>query len=193
MGRRPDQQHLFSADNQYLDLVGDDNFYGFLALHGQKLFCDDGFEELYCPDFGRPSVGPSLLAIALLLQAHDKVSDAEATQRAAFDMGWKVALGVELEERSFAKSTLQLFRAQLVIHDEGQGLLVRSLKFARQVGYLKGRKARVVVDSTDIWGRGAVEDTCNLIAHGIVKVCRVLSEVEGQASESWSDERSLGR
>jgi len=115
-GRRPDQQNLFSADTQYLDFVGTDNFYGFLARHDRQLFADQDFVELYCPDCGRPSGPPSLLAIALLLQAHDKISDAEATRRAAFDMCWKVALGVEMDERPFAKSALQFSRAQLVIH-----------------------------------------------------------------------------
>jgi len=121
-------------------------------------------------------VPPNLLAIALLLQAHDKVSDAEATKQAAYDMRWKVALSVEMDERPFAKSTLQLFRAQLVIHDQAQAVFVRNLEYARQVGYLKGRKARVAVDSTHIFGRGAVEDTYNLIAHGIAKLYRVLAQ-----------------
>ena len=34
-----------------------------------------------------------------LLQAHDKVSDAEAHRRATVDLSWKVALGVEVEVR----------------------------------------------------------------------------------------------
>ena len=42
--------------------------------------------EFYCPDNGRDSVPPSLLATALLLQSHDKVSDAEAKARADFDI-----------------------------------------------------------------------------------------------------------
>ena len=49
---------------------------------------------------------PSLLATALLLQTYDKVSDAEAKARAYFDIRWKVALGIEIEDRPFAKSTL---------------------------------------------------------------------------------------
>ena len=47
-------------------------------------------------DNGRSSVPPSLLATALLRQAHDKVSDAEAHRRATVDLSWKVALGVEV-------------------------------------------------------------------------------------------------
>jgi len=51
-------------------------------------------------------VPPGSLAMALLLQAHDRVSDAEAIERAAFDMSWKVALGIEMDQRLFVKSTL---------------------------------------------------------------------------------------
>jgi len=31
LGRRAEQQNLFSADTQYLDFVGEDSFYGFLT------------------------------------------------------------------------------------------------------------------------------------------------------------------
>ena len=67
IGRRPDQQSLFPADTQYLGFVGEDNFYGLLARHGRQLFCDEDFQQLYCRSFGRRSVPPRLLAIALLL------------------------------------------------------------------------------------------------------------------------------
>ena len=76
------------------------------------------FAELYCADNGREGVPPSLLATVLLLQTHDSVSDAEAKQRADFDIRWKVALGIEVEDRPFAKSTLQLFRARLILHEK---------------------------------------------------------------------------
>ena len=193
VGRRSDQGSLFSADAQYLGFIGAEGFYGFLARHGRELFPDDDFAAIYCPDFGRPSVPPGMLAVALVLQAHDKVSDAEATERAAFDMRWKVALGIELDERPFAKSTLQQFRAQLLIHDQARVIFEHSLQLARASGYLKGRKARLAVDSTHILGRGAVEDTYNLIAHGIAKLCRALAEAEGEQPEDWAQRHELAR
>jgi len=193
MSHRSDQHSLFAADTQYLEFVGPDGFYGFLAQHGRELFRDDDFAALYCPDNGRPSVPPSLLAMALLLQAYDRVSDQEATERAAFDMRWKVALGIELDEQPFAKSTLQLFRAQLVIHDRAQAIFRRSLEYARQQGYIKGRKMRLALDSTIVLGHGAVQDTYNLIGHGIEELCRVLAEVEGQEPELWAEAHGLGR
>ena len=95
---------LDGGEHPYLDHVGQDSFYGFLASHRKELFRDEDFADLYCPDNGRPSVPPSLLATALLLQVYEGVSDEEAKARADyFDLRWKVALGVGLEERPFAK------------------------------------------------------------------------------------------
>ena len=123
LGERSGQRGLWEADRLYLDHVGRDTFYGMLASLRGRLFRDAEFAEFYCPDNGRDSVPPSLLATALLLQSHDKVSDAEAKARADFDIRWKVALGIEIEDRPFAKSTLQVFRAQLILHDKGLGVL----------------------------------------------------------------------
>ena len=121
LGERSDQRGLWEADRLYLDHVGKDTFYGLLASLRGRLFQDSDFAVFYCADNGRDSVPPSLLATALLLQTHDKVSDAEAKARADFDIRWKVALGIEVEDRPFAKSTLQVFRAQLILHDRVRG------------------------------------------------------------------------
>ncbi len=109
LGIRSAQLGLLEADHLYLDYVGRDSFYGLLASMRGQLFQDEEFSQLYCLDNGRDSVPPSLVATAMLLQAYDKVSDAEAKQRADFDIRWKVALGIEVEDRPLAKSTLQLF------------------------------------------------------------------------------------
>ncbi len=99
LGQRSDQRGLFEADPLYLDLVGRDGFYGRLAgLRGQ-LFRDEDFAAFYGRDNGRSRVPPSLLATALWLQAHDRVSDADAHRRATVDLSWKVALSVEVEVR----------------------------------------------------------------------------------------------
>jgi len=94
LGKRSAQGGLFDSDNLYLDHVGRDTFYGFLASQRGKLFRDEDFADLYCADNGRDSVPPSLLATALLLQTYERVSDDEAKRRADFDVCWKVALGL---------------------------------------------------------------------------------------------------
>ena len=196
LGERSGQRGLWEADRLYLDHVGKDTFYGLLASLRGQLFRDADFAEFYCADNGRDSVPPSLLATALLLQTHDKVSDAEAKARADFDIRWKVALGIEIEDRPFAKSTLQVFRAQLILHDKVRAVFESSLRLARESGYLKKRGMRVALDTTNILGRGAVKDTYNLLADGMVKLMRALASVEQTSMEEWAKaqghERYLG-
>ena len=193
LGKRSLQRGMFEADHLYLDYVGRESFYGFLATERGNLFRDEDFGRLYCPDNGRNSVPPSLLATALLLQAHDRVSDEEAKARADFDTRWKVALGIEIDQRLFAKSTLQLFRAQLILHDQVRAVFQRSLEFARDSGYLQGRKMKVVLDTTPILGRGAVKDTYNLLADGIKKLVWALAKkVARTKPQVWAREHGLG-
>ena len=164
LGIRTKQQGLFESDQLYLSYVGADSFYGYLASQRNKLFRDEDFAEMYCPDNGRPGVPPSQLATALLLHTYDKVSDEEAKERADYDLRWKVALGIEVQERPFAKSTMQLFRSQLIQNEKMRTIFRRSLETAKESGYLKPRKLRVVLDTSNILGRGAVKDTYNLLA-----------------------------
>ncbi len=193
LGERSDQRGLWEADRLYLDHVGRDTFYGLMASLRGRLFRDADFAAFYCPDNGRDSVPPSLLATALLLQSHDKVSDAEAKGRADFDIRWKVALGIEVEDRPFAKSTLQVFRAQLILHDKVREVFESSLCFARESGYLKKRSMKVALDTTNILGRGAVKDTCNLLADGIVQLIRALAQLKGINVGQWAKSQGYHR
>jgi Transposase DDE domain/Transposase domain (DUF772) len=193
LGERTDQRGLFEADHLYLDHVGRHSFYGFLASMRGQLFRDEEFAELYCPDNGRNSVPPGLLATVLLLQTHDKVSDDEAKQRADFDIRWKVALGIAVDDRPFAKSTLQLFRAHLILHDKVRSVFQRSLGLARKTGYAKGRRMKAALDTTYILGRGAVKDTYNLLSDGIIRVVRALAMLDGVKAEEWAKERGFER
>ena len=203
LGKRSDQKGLMGSGPVVSGLRGQGHLLRICwPLCGARLFSDDDFAEIYGPDNGRDSVPPSLLATALLLQTYDKVSDAEAKARADFDIRWKVALGIEIEDRPFAKSTplgrrtLQMFRAQLILHEKVREVFEGSLRLARQSGYLKKRGMRVALDTTYILGRGAVKDTYNLLADGIVKLLRVLAAVANATLPAWAEaqgyERYLG-
>ena len=193
LGKRSSQRSLFDAEYHFKSLIGEDSFHWQLSQVRDELFSDEAFAELYCLNNGRPSVPPSLLATALLLQAHDKVSDAEAQRRARLDLGWKVALGVDADAKPFAQSTLQHFRAQLILHDKLRDLFVRSLELAREKGLLKSKALRLVLDTTPILGRGAVKDTYNLLADGIRQLLRTMAKVEGAEEDSWAEREGYGR
>ena len=151
LGKRSPQRDLFRPDHTLRDHVGGKSFYALLAKDGQKWFRDEDFVDLYREDFGRPSVPPSQLCVALLLQSHDGVSDEEAIERTAYDLRWKVALGLGLDEKLCAKSTLQLFRAKLVLHESHEKLFEKSVQACREAGLLgRRRKVSVAIDTTPV-------------------------------------------
>jgi hypothetical protein len=194
LGKRDPQRGLFEADTQYGDFVGRQTFYGWLASQRGELFRDEDFAGLYVLDNGRPSVPPSLLATALVLQTYDRVSDDEAKRRADYELQWKVALGVELDQRPFAKSTLQEFRAQLIVHQAQRAIFQRSLELAKRRGTLrKDRELKVAVDTSNILGRGAVKDTYTLLADGIKLLARALAKQAGETLAGWAERQGYGR
>jgi len=193
VGHVDPQRNLYTCDNQYLKFVGEDTFYGFLARHEPELFRDDDFVSLYTQNNGRTSVPPSILAKALLLQSHDWVSDAEAAERARFDIRWKVALGIGIDAAPFAKSTLQAFHARLLLHEAERAIFQRSIDAAKGSGLLASRKLKVALDTTPIFGKGAMKDTYNLLADGIRQLVRALALLIGHTPEAWAREHDLSR
>ena len=159
LGERSDQRGLWEADRLYLDHVGRDTFYGLMASPRGRLFRDADFAEFYCPDNGRDSVPPSLLATAprflggrlccssLTTGSATPRPRAERTSTSAGRACPRprpgVALGIEVEDRPFAKSTLQVFRAQLILHDKVREVFESSLRLARESGYPGLRRGRL--------------------------------------------------
>ena len=193
LGHRSTQRELFGPDHLYREHVGAESFYGWLAEQGPTWFRDEDFAGLYREDFGRPSVPPSQLCVALLLQAHDGVSDAEAIERTAYDLRWKVALGLALEAKLCAKSTLQLFRAKLVLQDAYGQVFERSVAACRAAGLLGRRPLEVAIDTTPILGRGAVKDTYNLVSDQIRRVVQAACRHAGWERAAVVAEQGLGR
>src|SRR5688572_13293379 len=193
MGERSAQEKLFAADHIYLDYVGRETLYGYLAQHRGQLFRDEDFAVLYCRDNGRPSVPPGLAVSILFLRAYEVVSFVEAIERTNYDLGWKVALGLEIEEVPIQKSALQEFQARVVLHEQGEALMKKSIDEARRAGYVTSRKIRVALDTTPTLGKGAVKDTYNLLADGIERLAIRLAGVAGEAIAGWAEKEGLQR
>ena len=133
------------------------------------------------------------MASALLLQSYDRVSDQEAADRAKFDQRWQAALGVGDEEQPFAKSTLCLFRNQLIIHNKGKMIFTKALNLLAQKGYTRKNKKTFAIDTTPIFGRGAVEDTFNMLAEGLRQTLKVLAQIAEQPIEDYSQANDFSR
>ncbi len=194
LGKRSPQRDPSRPDHTLRDHLGGKSFYAMLAKDGQKWFRDEDFVGLYREDFGRPSVPPSQLCVALLRQSHDGVSDDESIERAAYDLRWKVALGLGLDEKLCAKSTLQLFRAKLVLHEAHEKLFEKSVQARREAGLLgRGRNVSVAIDTTPVLGRGAVKDTYNLVSDAIQCLVEACCELKGWDRDQLVDEQGLSR
>ena len=104
-----------------------------------------------------------------------------------------MALGIEVGDRPFAKSPLQVFHAQLILHDKVREVFESSLRLAWESGHLKRRSMKGALDTTNILGQGAVKDTYNLPADGIVKLMRALAAVEKSTVREWAKARGYER
>ena len=193
IGKRPPQKPLFEVGNVFDLKLDPKSFHAQLALAAPRLFQDEDFAVFYKDKQGRPSVPPSLLALTTLLQHEAGVSDEEAINRTAYDLRWAAVLGREAGQPLCAKSTLQLFRAHLVLHPEVKAIFEASLKEAKRTGLLQGEALKIALDTKPIRGRGAVQDTFNLLASGIRQLGRVLSQQEGKQPNDFLAEQGLDR
>lgn len=182
---RDPQRTLFSARNQYQSLLKPGSFYALLTEFSDQLFDDYKFASLYHEDNGRPCVPPGQMFTLLLLQMHDGCSDEESVERARCDIRWAAALDIELGSRFCGRSTLQEFRAKVLLNAVAEEQFKAVLGLARERGLLKGA-LQVALDTTPILGRGAVQDTYNLIATGIRKLGGVIARIEGVSPEHWA-------
>ena len=124
-------------------------------------------------DNGRPSLPPSLMSGALLLQFYDDVSDGEAVERIRYDLRWKVALNLPLDYEGFDPSSLSVFRTRLVEHHQERYAFDRLLKVAREEGFLADR-VTLLSDTTNAEGAGATQDTYTLLRKGVRKLLKTM-------------------
>jgi hypothetical protein len=165
------QGSLLGVDSLLSKLFeGDDSsFYARMAVHGDALIRDEDFADCYSAGMGRPSIPPSLLMRTVLLQMRDDVSDREAARRAAKDLDWKRALGLEADEVPFHHTSLSVFRSRLLVNDADERVLLATLARAVEAG-LFPKRVLGIVDSTGVMGAAAVADTFMLLRQAIAKV-----------------------
>jgi len=179
VGRVDRQGSLLGVDSLLSRLFEGDvsSFYARMAADGGVLISDEDFADCYSAGMGRPSIPPSLLMRAVLLQLRDDVSDREAARRAAKDLDWKRALGLDADVVAFHHTTLSVFRSRLLVNDADERVLRVTLERAVTAG-LFPKKVLGIVDSTGVMGAAAVADTYELIRQAIAKVIGVAGGAE---------------
>jgi transposase len=156
------------------------SFFALLAEHGERIVRDEDFAACYSPGMGRPSIPPSQLAKVLLLQYRTGVSDEQAMECIAWDLRWKVALGLAVDHRGWHPTSLTKFRARLLLHELERVALERTLELAEELGMLDG-PVEQIIDSTPMLGAAATQDTVRLVRHGVRKLLDAVGAVDERA------------
>ena len=112
------------------------------------VFADEDFTHLY-PSDGRPGCSPGQLALVLVLQFAENLSDRAAADAVRTRIDWKYGLGLELDDPGFDHSVLSEFRARLAEGDRADQLLQVMLDRLVAAGLLKGR-GRQRTDATHV-------------------------------------------
>lgn len=115
------------------------------------IYQDEQFGALF-PVRGQPAETPWRLAIVLVLQYVEGLTDQQAAEAVRGRIDWKYALGLDLADPGFDASVLAEFRERLVAGQAETLLLEVLLERCKQRGWLKvGGKQRT--DSTHVLAR----------------------------------------
>jgi transposase len=197
---------LFLWSGKREPFIDPDSFYGKFAKARPELLRDEDFAHWYVEGKGRPSVPPSVVAGAFLMSLREGCSDREAEQRMRFDLRWKWALGLGLEESGCDHTSICVFRARLLAHGE-EGALFKSLVERAVEAGLLSKRAMQLMDSSPMLGAAAVQDTYKLIRTALHKLVKghtkaLPTEVRsalkpylktGKADIDWSDRAARKR
>jgi transposase len=157
------------------------SFFALLAEHGEQIVRDEDFAACYSERMGRPSIPPSQLARVLLLQYRTGVSDEQAMECIAWDLRWKVALGLAVDHEGWHPTSLTKFRARLLLHRLERVALERTLELAEELGMLDG-PVEQIIDSTPMLGAAATQDTVRLVRHGVRKLLDAVAAADADAA-----------
>jgi transposase len=157
------------------------SFFALLAEHGDRIVRDEDFAECYSTRMGRPSIPPSQLARVLLLQHRTGASDEAAMEAVAWDLRWKIALGLPVDHVGWHPTSLTKFRARLLLHGKERLALENTLRLAEELGMLDGAVEQII-DSTPMLGAAATQDTVRLVRHGVRKLIDAVADVDEAAA-----------
>jgi transposase len=176
----------------FLDAAGlmgslpEGSLFSLLAEHGDRIVRDEDFAECYSERIGRPSIPPSLLAKVLLLQYRCGLSDEQAMESVAWDLRWKVALGLAVDHRGWHSTSLTKFRARLLLRGKERLALENTLRLAEELGMLEA-PAEQIVDSTPMLGAAATQDTVRLVRHGVRKLIDAVAATDEEVGRALVD------
>ncbi len=174
LGKSPTSEDVFRSGTDFCrDRVSATSIYGLLYRESHRLFPDEAFADLFA-EIGRASVPPRIVAVVMVLQRLEGLSDREAVDRITFDLRWKYAAGgLDFDYAGFVHTVLVDMRARLRRSERPNRIFEVGLEVAREAGLI-GRKR--VLDSTALYDAVATQDTVTLIRSAIRALLRIVDE-----------------
>ena len=177
-------QSLFSAGNEFPDLLPKDDP---MAIFAEKIFpsfSDKEFEECYSEN-GRPAISPSFLACVTLLQFREHMSDTEAAQAVIRRLDWKIALHLPVgQNTSFDPTTLVYFRRRLKENGKMRLIFDKTIEIAKSLKLIK-KRANQRVDATHVVSHVNRIATTDLLFRAVKCLAE---EIEKKAPEFYESE-----
>ena len=143
------------------------------------LFTDEEFADLF-PARGKPAWSPGRLALVLVLQFVEGLTDRQAAEAVRARIDFKYALALELADPGFDFSVLSEFRDRLIDAEAGRRVLDGILHAARDKGLLK-TAGRARTDSTHV--QSAARELCWL--EMVAETLRSALNTLAQAAPDW--------
>jgi hypothetical protein len=109
----------------------------------------------------------------------------------AWDLRWKIALGLPVDHAGWSPSTLTRYRARLFLHGKERLALENTLALAGELGMLDA-PAEQIVDSTPMLGAAATQDTVRLVRSGVRRLLDAVEGVDGEAARRLADGLEFG-
>src|SRR4051812_42723803 len=176
-GTSPAQHGVMDAESPLGGLLPSGSVYAFLAEHRRELFPDAMFADLFLSPLGRPSVPADVVAVVLVLQALQGLSDREAVEALSFDLRWKAAAGWPIGAAGFHPTVLTYWRRRLAASARPNRIFDAVREVVAATGALTG-KTRRALDATILEDAVATQDT---VIQLIAAIRRVRREVPGAA------------
>jgi transposase len=154
------------------------------------IYQDEQFAHLF-PKRGRAAEAPGRLALVLVLQALEHLTDRQAAEAVRGRLDWKYALSLELPDPGFDHTVLSDFRARLLEQEAVTLVLEPILTLCRAKGWLApGGQYRT--DSTHVLSAVRRLNSLESVGETLRAVLNAASEVEPEwvrqtVPESWFD------
>lgn len=169
----------------------DDAFERWLPQVLPRLISPHHFEDFHLDcEVGAPPCNYFVLTAMLLLRYRYDLSIEELVRRSQRDLGFKYALGLKQDQAPPSTSSVKRHRAKMREKHGDDFLHQRILTLAVEDGKMPDVDLQAI-DSTNTDCRGAVVDTFNLIALGIMQVLRVVARCLGTGTEQLARQWEL--